>query len=96
MSNRFRVAFREKLCAENPCACKSCLCCWKRWRDCYQAYRTRSPSSQRAPQINIVITPPDAVIQPQLQPSLRERTPSWPILGRYFGISISEEERKSI
>ncbi|GIY64901.1 hypothetical protein CDAR_29131 [Caerostris darwini] len=87
MSNRFRVAFREKLCADNPCTRASCFCCccWKRWRDCqtYRNGRSVSSSSQRE----------DPVIVPQLQASLKEKSPA---LGRCIGISLSEENLKSI
>ncbi|GIY65546.1 hypothetical protein CDAR_199671 [Caerostris darwini] len=102
MSNRFRVAFREKLCAENPCTCASCFfcCCWKTWRDYYQAQRNRgsssASSSHRVPHANITSPPADPVVQPRLQPSLREKTPTSADLGRYFGKSHSDETRKSI
>ncbi|GFT59319.1 neuropeptides capa receptor [Nephila pilipes] len=102
MSNRFRVAFREKLCAENPCTCMSCFCCccWKRWRDYYQAHRNRASSSasssHRTPHANIIVPPPEPVVQPRLPTNLRENiSPTTPGIGKYVGLSYSDEKRKS-
>ncbi|GIY12700.1 hypothetical protein CEXT_483771 [Caerostris extrusa] len=102
MSNRFRVAFREnyapRIHAHVPPA--SFAAAGKHGVIIIKHNENRgsssASSSHRVPQANITAPPPDPVVQPRLQPSLREKTPTSPDLGRYFGKSHSDETRKSI
>ncbi|KAG8185710.1 hypothetical protein JTE90_000699 [Oedothorax gibbosus] len=101
MSNRFRVAFREKLCAGNPCTCLlcCCCCCWRRWRDYFQSSSSNRVSSSASSSHHAVINPAAAILPPSnniaaiLPPSChhlgQNRTSN-----KYFGQSRSEEKRR--
>ena len=89
MSHRFRVAFRENFCVDNPI-----ICCWRWWRD-RRAFGTSSSgsSSHRTPRIEYRAPQQPAVVQASLMTNLRDKIQ--PVdMCRYPGLSFSDEKRR--
>lgn len=90
MSHRFRVAFRENFCVDNPV-----ICCWRWWRD-HHGYGTSSVStSHRTPRADLHVPQQQPINQASLMTNLRDKIQ--PVeLGRFVGMSHSDEKRKEM
>nr|XP_042906765.1 uncharacterized protein LOC122271040 [Parasteatoda tepidariorum] len=94
MSNRFRVAFREKICAGNPCTCFWCCfcCCWKWLQSRSLQPSSSASSSNRIPHANAAVPTPEPLLQTRLNTNTRDKVaPDVKNLSKYMGLSYSDE-----
>lgn len=89
MSHRFRVAFRENFCVDNPI-----ICCLRWWRDRRNfGVSSSGSSSHRTPRVEYRAPQQPAVVQASLMTNLRDKIQ--PVdMCPFHGLSLSEEKRR--